>query len=54
MENAFATVRRRSVRAKGFLSNRAASAMIFKLAEAAEKAGAASMVTTNCRGSSSV
>jgi hypothetical protein len=33
----FATVRHRTVRSKGCLSNKAALAMIFKLAEAAEK-----------------
>ena len=37
IESAFATVRHRTVRAKGCLSNRTALAMIFKLAEAAEK-----------------
>jgi hypothetical protein len=33
----FATVRHRTVRSKGCLSNKTALAMIFKLAEAAEK-----------------
>ena len=37
IENSFATVRHRTVRSKGCLSNKAALAMIFKLAEAAEK-----------------
>jgi hypothetical protein len=37
IESAFATVRHRSVRAKGCLSNKTALAMIFKLAEAPEK-----------------
>ena len=37
IESTFATVRHRTVRAKGCLSNRTALAMIFKLAEAAEK-----------------
>ena len=37
IESAFATVRHRTVRSKGCLSNRTALAMIFKLAEAAEK-----------------
>ena len=37
IESAFATVRHRTVRAKGCLSNKTALAMIFKLAEAAEK-----------------
>jgi transposase-like protein len=37
IESAFATVRHRTVRSKGCLSNKTARAMIFKLAEAAEK-----------------
>lgn len=37
IESTFATVRHRTVRAKGCLSNRTALAMIFKLAKAAEK-----------------
>ena len=37
IESAFATVRHRTVRSKGCLSNKTAIAMIFKLAEAAEK-----------------
>jgi putative transposase len=37
IESAFATVRHRTVRAKGCLSNKTALAMIFKLAEAAEQ-----------------
>jgi putative transposase len=37
IESAFATVRHRTVRAKGCFSNKTALAMIFKLAEAAEK-----------------
>jgi len=37
IESAFATVRHRTVRSKGCLSNNTALAMIFKLAEAAEK-----------------
>ena len=37
IESSFATVRHRTVRAKGCLSNRTALAMIFKLAQAAEK-----------------
>ena len=36
-ESRFATVRHRTVRSKGCLSNKTALAMIFKLAEAAEK-----------------
>ena len=37
IESTFATVRHRTVRAKGYLSNETALAMIFKLAEAAER-----------------
>ena len=37
IESVFATVRHRTVRAKGCLSNKTALAMIFKLAEAAER-----------------
>jgi putative transposase len=37
IESMFATVRHRTVRSKGCLSNKSALAMIFKLAEAAEK-----------------
>jgi Cdc6-like AAA superfamily ATPase len=37
IESAFATVRHRTVRAKGCLSNKTALAMVFKLAEAAER-----------------
>ena len=37
IESSFATVRHRTVRSKGCLSNKPALAMIFKLAEAAEK-----------------
>ena len=37
IESTFATVRHRTVRAKGCLSNKTALAMIFKLAEAAER-----------------
>ena len=37
IESTFATVRHRTVRTKGCLSNRTALAMIFKLAEAAQK-----------------
>ena len=37
IESSFATVRHRTVRSKGYLSNKTALAMIFKLAEAAEK-----------------
>ena len=37
IESSFATVRHRTVRSKGCLSNKTALAMIFKLAEPAEK-----------------
>src|SRR5947207_15748665 len=37
VESSFATVRHRTVRSKGCLSNKTALAMIFKLADAAEK-----------------
>src|SRR5262245_11828887 len=37
IESSFATVRHRTVRSKGCLSNKTALAMIFKLGEAAEK-----------------
>jgi len=37
IESSFATVRHRAVRSKGCLSNKTALAMIFKLAEAAER-----------------
>ena len=37
IESAFATVRHRTMRSKGCLSNKTALAMIFKLSEAAEK-----------------
>src|SRR4030081_2791261 len=37
IESSFATVRHRTVRSKGCLSNKTARAMIFKLAEAAEE-----------------
>jgi putative transposase len=37
IESSFATIRHRTVRSKGCLSNKTALAMIFKLAEAAEK-----------------
>jgi len=37
IESSFATVRHRTVRSKGCLSNKTALAMIFKIAEAAER-----------------
>ena len=39
IESAFATIRHRTVRSKGCLSNRTALAMIYKLAEAAGRSG---------------
>jgi hypothetical protein len=54
IESSFATVRHSTVRAKGCLSNKTALAMIFKLAEAAEKLASPQMATTGCRKSSSV
>jgi hypothetical protein len=54
IESAFATVRHRTVRSKGCLSNKTALAMVFKLAEPLREAGAVSMVITSCRKSSSV
>src|SRR2546430_335799 len=37
VESTFATVRHRTIRSKGCLSNKTALAMVFKLAQAAEK-----------------
>ena len=37
IESAFATVRHRTIRSKGCLSNRTALAMVFKLVEAAQR-----------------
>ena len=37
IESTFATIRHRTVRAKGCLSNKTALALVFKLAQAAEK-----------------
>ena len=39
IESTFATVRHRTIRSKGCLSNKTALAMVFKLAEAAERNG---------------
>jgi hypothetical protein len=41
IESTFATVRHRTIRSKGCLSNKTALAMVFKLVEAAQKAGGA-------------
>jgi putative transposase len=54
IESSFATVRHRTVRSKGCLSNKTALAMIFKLAEAAEKSWRRLDGTTSCRKLSSV
>jgi hypothetical protein len=45
IESTFATVRHRTIRSKGCLSNRTALAMVFNLVEAA---GDASTATTSC------
>ena len=47
IESTFATVRHRTIRAKGCLSNKTALAMVFKLPR--RRAGAASTVTTSCQ-----
>ncbi len=49
IESSFATVRHRTMRSKGCLSNKTALAMTFKLAGPPRKAGIASMATTSCR-----
>jgi hypothetical protein len=54
IESSFATIRHRTVRSKGCLSNKTALAMIFKLAEAAEKSWRRLDGQTSCRSSSSV
>jgi putative transposase len=46
IESSFATVRHRTVRSKGCLSNKTALAMIFKLPRPPRKSGVASMATT--------
>jgi len=51
IESTFATVRHRTIRAKGCLSNTTALAMVFKLSTLRRKAGAASTATTSCRSS---
>ena len=53
IESTFATVRHRTIRSKGCLSNRTALAMVFKLVEAPRRRGAASMATFSCQSSSS-
>jgi putative transposase len=54
IESTFATVRHRTIRSKGCLSNRTALALVFKLVDGAQKPGAASMATTSCQRSSRV
>jgi transposase-like protein len=49
IESAFATIRHRTVRSKGSLSNKTALAMIFKLAQAAEKTWRRLDGHTSCR-----
>jgi putative transposase len=50
VESTFATVRHRTIRSKGCLSNKTALAMVFKLAQAAERnIGGASMEKANCQ-----
>lgn len=49
IESSFATVRHRTIRSKGCLSNKTALAMVFKLVEAAQKAGVASTATASCQ-----
>ena len=49
IESTFATVRHRTIRSKGCLSNQTALAMVFKLVESAQKAGAGSMAPTSCQ-----
>jgi transposase-like protein len=54
IESSFATVRHRTVRSKGCLSNKTALAAIFKPPRLPKKVGVASMATTSCRKLSSV
>ena len=54
IESTFATVRHRTIRSKGCLSNRTALAMVFKLLRAHRKAGDGSTDTTSCQNSFSV
>ena len=49
IESTFATVRHRTIRSKGCLSNKTALAMIFKLAQPPRKAGIVCAVTTSCQ-----
>ena len=54
IESAFATVRHRTVRMKGALSQDTARLMVFELIIAAAKAGGASRDKISCRSSSEV
>ena len=54
IESTFATVRHRTIRSKGCLSNKTALAMVFKLVEGVRKAGAGSTAITSCQRSSKV
>jgi putative transposase len=49
IESTFATVRHRTVRAKGCLSNKTALAMVFKLSRARSDHGAVSTATPSCQ-----
>ena len=49
IESTFATVRHRTIRSKGCLSNKTALAMVFKLVEGAQKTGVALTATTSCQ-----
>jgi transposase-like protein len=54
IESSFATVRHRTVRSRGCVSNKTALAMIFKLTQAARKVGIVFAATASCRKLSSV
>ena len=48
IESTFATVRHRTIRSKGCLSNKTALAMVFKLVDAAQKSWRRLVATTSC------
>ena len=54
IESTFATVRHRTTRSKGCLSNKTALAMVFKLVEGAQRVDAVLKATTSCQKSSTV
>ena len=54
IESTFATVRHRTIRAKGCLSNKTALALVFKLVDGAQKTWRNSMAATSCQRSSRV